>query len=292
MDGANSIAGKSVSDYFSKLLSSDITWSNSGVSPVIGVIFLVYAATKVISKLRLSLGGIFGTPRHKGKRALIASAMNRGVGIILLLFLGGFITCAVVVETILVVVMNSAGDSVIFKLMTYSAPLATFFAVVFLSAVAMKWLPQRPPSFRNAIGGGTVSAVLLGILKIALTTFLKYAEVGSYYGSSLALVLVLFWIYFAMQAFLFGAEYAAELAREQRQLPYVDERLEDEYVNTFQHTELENLAHKKQSTTGDVDIDHNLTDDTLITSGLEVTTEKPKLVDEAKDKRGSGKSPS
>jgi uncharacterized BrkB/YihY/UPF0761 family membrane protein len=40
--------------------------------------------------------------------------------------------------------------------------------------------------------------------------------VGSFYGSALTLVLVLFWIYFAMQAFLFGAEYAAELVRERR----------------------------------------------------------------------------
>jgi len=282
VDGAHSIAGKNVADYFGKLLSSDISWFGSGVSPVLGGLFLLYAATKVISKLRLSLGGIFGTPRHKGKRALIATAMNRGMGIILLLFLGGFITCAVVVETILVVVMNSVEGSALFKLMAYSAPLVTFFAMVFLSAVAMKWLPQRPPTFKNAIGGGIVSAILLGALKIALTTFLKYAEVGSYYGSSLALVLVLFWIYFAMQAFLFGAEYAAELAREQRQLQYVDDRLADEHVEHVEHEELESLAKKEHEAAGQIEADPIIPDESLVAEELEVMTETRSSIDDVK----------
>ena len=51
-------------------------------------------------------------------------------------------------------------------------------------------------------------------LKIGLAQFLKHTDVGSFYGSALTLVLVLFWIYFAMQAFLYGSELAAELANE------------------------------------------------------------------------------
>ena len=51
-------------------------------------------------------------------------------------------------------------------------------------------------------------------LKIGLAQFLQHTDVGSFYGSALTLVLVLFWIYFAMQAFLYGAELAAELANE------------------------------------------------------------------------------
>lgn len=246
VDGANSIAGKTIADSFSQLLNSEMSWFGSGISPIIGALFLLYSATKVIAKLRQSLGGIFGVPRHKGKRAMIATAMNRGIGVILLLFLGGFISCAVVVETVLVVVMNSAENyPLLLKLMTYTAPLLTFIAIVILSATAMRWLPQRPPTFKQAIQGGIVSAALLLLLKFGLTTFLKYAEVGSYYGSSITLVLLLFYIYFAMQIFLFGAEFTAELAREQRQQQYVGERLEDTHIDSIEHEELENIAKKE-----------------------------------------------
>ena len=78
----------------------------------------------------------------------------------------------------------------------------------------MRWLPARPPKFVEALVGGCASAALLVGLKVGLAQFLKHTDVGNFYGSALTLVLVLFWIYFAMQAFLYGSELAAELADE------------------------------------------------------------------------------
>ena len=80
----------------------------------------------------------------------------------------------------------------------------------------MRWLPVRPPKFKEALIGGSASGILLVGLRIGLAQFLKHTDVGSFYGSALTLVLVLFWIYFAMQAFLYGAELASELARTRR----------------------------------------------------------------------------
>ena len=113
--------------------------------------------------------------------------------------------------------MSSLNDSpILLRVATTVSPLLSFGAMVFLAAVAMRWLPARPPKFYEALIGGCVSAMLLVGLKIGLAQFLKHTDVGSFYGSALTLVLVLFWIYFAMQAFLFGAELAAELALERR----------------------------------------------------------------------------
>ena len=229
LDGADSIAGKTVKDYFTQLLNYDINWVGSGISPLIGGAFLLYSATKVIAELRKCLGSIFGKPRHRGRRAAMANAAGRMIAMVLLLFLGGFIACAVVVETIVTLILHSLEDSpVLLKIATYSAPLLTFVAMVLLAATTMRWLPPRPPKFREAIHGGIVSAVLLLILKLALTIFLTYADVGNFYGSALTLVLVLFWIYFAMQAFLFGAEYTSVLTHERR----VREELEERETST------------------------------------------------------------
>ncbi len=217
LNGADNIAGGTVKDYFAQLLNQDITWVGSGISPIIGAVFLLYAATKVIAELRKCLGNIFGKPRHRGRKAALASVASRIIAIILLLFLGVFIASAVVVETIIMVVLHSLEDSpLLLKLATYTAPLLTFSAMALLAATTMRWLPPRPPKFKEALQGGIVSAVLMLILKIGLTIFFNYADVGSFYGSALTLVLVLFWIYFAMQAFLFGAEYTACLSQERR----------------------------------------------------------------------------
>lgn len=217
LEGTSSIAGSSVANYFASLLGQKIRWVGSGFSPFLGALFLVYAATKVIAELRKCLGVIFGREERKGKKKAVETLANRGVAVLLLLFLGVFIASAVVMETVVGVLLSAAGGSVLILWMTQVvAPLLTFVAMVLLAAISMRWLPQRPPRFTEALRGGVVSALLLVILKLGLATVLKHANVGSFYGSALTLVLVLFWIYFAMQAFLFGAEYAAELVRERK----------------------------------------------------------------------------
>lgn len=214
---ADRVAGATVGGYFAQILKNDIHWVGSGISPVIGGLFLFFAATKVIAELRKSLGKVFGSPRSKGKKAAIAGVIGRLAAMVMLLLLGVFIASAVIFETMMGVIVSSLNDSpLLLRMATAISPLLSFGAMVFLAAVAMRWLPARPPKFYEALIGGTVSAVLLVGLKIGLAQFLKHTDVGSFYGSALTLVLVLFWIYFAMQAFLFGSELAAELALERR----------------------------------------------------------------------------
>ncbi len=212
---ADRVAGTTVGGYFAQLLRNDIRWVGSGVSPVIGGLLLIFAATKVIAELRKSLGKVFGEPQRRGRKAAIAGLFGRLPAMLMLLLLGVFIASAVVFETIMRLVASSLHDSpLLLRMAAAVSPLLSFGAMVFLAAMAMRWLPERPPRFREALIGGTASSLLLLGLKIGLAQFLKHTDVGSFYGSALTLVLVLFWIYFAMQAFLYGSELAAELAEE------------------------------------------------------------------------------
>ena len=214
---ADRVAGATVGGYFAQILKNDIHWVGSAISPIIGGLFLFFAATKVIAELRKSLGKVFGTPRKKGRKAAIAGLIGRLAAMLMLLLLGVFIASAVIFETMMGVIVSSLNDSpFLLRVATTVSPLLSFGAMVFLAAIAMRWLPARPPKFYEALIGGCVSAMLLVGLKIGLAQFIKHTDVGSFYGRALTLVLVLFWIYFAMQAFLFGSELAAELALERR----------------------------------------------------------------------------
>lgn len=212
------VAGSSVGAYFAQILKTDFRGAGSSASPVIGMLFLFFSATKMIAELRKSLGKVFGIPRRKGKKAAVAGIIGRLASLVMLLILGVFIASAVIFETLMGVIVGSLHDSPFFlKMATMVSPMLSFLAMALLAAVAMRWLPARPPKFREAMIGGSVSAFLLVVLKIGLAQFLKHSDIGSFYGSAVTLVLVLFWIYFAMQVFLFGAELAAELALERRQ---------------------------------------------------------------------------
>ena len=212
---ADRVAGATVGGYFAQILKTEIHWIGSGISPLIGGLLLFFAATKVIAELRKSLGKVFGASLKKGRKAAIAGLLGRLAALLMLLVLGVFIASAVIFETIMKVIVSSVNDSpLLLKLAAAVSPVISFCAMIVLAAVAMRWLPARPPKFKEALVGGFASAVLLVGLKIGLAQFLKHTDVGSFYGSALTLVLVLFWIYFAMQAFLFGSELAAEMASE------------------------------------------------------------------------------
>jgi len=211
------VAGSSVGTYFAQILQSDVRSVDAGASPMIGLFFLFYSATKMIAELRKSLGKVFGVPRRKGRKAAFAGVIGRLASLAMLLILGVFIASAVIFETMAALFLNSVDNySWVMKVATGLAPVLSFCGMTLLSAVAMRWLPVRPPHFKEALIGGAVSAALLLLLKIGLAKFLAYSQFGSIYGSAMTLVLVLFWIYFAMQVFLFGAELAAVLAQQRR----------------------------------------------------------------------------
>jgi membrane protein len=249
---ADRVAGPTVGGYFAQILKTDIHWVGSGISPLIGGLLLFFAATKVIAELRKSLGKVFGASLKKGRKAAIASLLGRLAALLMLLVLGVFIASAVIFETIMGVVVSSVNDSpLLLKLAAAVSPVLSFCAMIVLAAVAMRWLPARPPKFKEALVGGFASAILLLGLKIGLAQFLKHTDVGSFYGSALTLVLVLFWIYFAMQAFLYGSELAAEMANE-RYLVQTTDNLESRpearpYTPSRKNTELVAIAASKTS---------------------------------------------
>lgn len=213
------VAGSTVGTYFAEILKSDFRWQGSGFTPFIGLFFLLFSATKVIAELRKSLGKVFGSPKKKGRKAALAGLVGRLASVLMLLVLGVFIASAVIFETLMGALVDSLdGFSWSIRAAAIISPLLSFFAMTFLAAVAMRWLPARPPKFKEAMIGGGVSSLLLVGLKVGLAKFLQHSDMGNFYGSAMTLVFVLFWIYFAMQVFLFGAELAAELALKRRQV--------------------------------------------------------------------------
>ena len=214
---ADKVAGSTVGGYLAQMLKTDIQWIGSGVSPILGGTLLLFAATKLLAELRKSLGKVFGLPEKGGRKVALSGLACQAMSLVILLILGVFIASAVMFETMVGMIMDSIHDSP--WLLGFASTMTSVFsfaALAFLAAITMRWLPAKPPKFKEALVGGAVSGLLLMGLKIVLYQVIKHTDVGSFYGSSLTLVLVLFWIYFAMQAFLYGAELAAQLAKTRR----------------------------------------------------------------------------
>lgn len=204
------VAGSSISKYIAKMLDTDIKFAGSKFSPILGVLLILFSSTKMISELRRALTKVFGT--NEIKKKLYSGIISRGVSFMLIILLGVLIITSVAVDTLVKILMDSAPkESLWITLFSYLSPLSTFLGISFLATSTMRWLPEKRPKLKPALIGGLLCASLLMLLKIAMTLTIQYSDVGGHFGNAFALVLVLFWVYFAMQVFLFSAEYVAKI---------------------------------------------------------------------------------
>ena len=82
-----------------------------------------------------------------------------------------------------------------------------FLLVSAAFAVLFKFLPQTLIAWRDVITGSAITAALFILGQYAIGMYLGRVSVGSTYGAAGSLVVLLVWLYYSGQIFLFGAEF-------------------------------------------------------------------------------------
>jgi membrane protein len=77
----------------------------------------------------------------------------------------------------------------------------------------MKFLPDAPVEWRDAMVGGVVSALLFSAGKKLFALYLTHAGTASAFGAAGSLAVLLMWLYFSAAVLLLGAEFSAARAR-------------------------------------------------------------------------------
>lgn len=82
------------------------------------------------------------------------------------------------------------------------------FLVISLAAMCLyRWLPDVRIGWDVAFVGGAITALLFLVGKIAVSYYIRFADVGSAYGAAGSLIVFVVWVYYTAQAFFFGAEF-------------------------------------------------------------------------------------
>jgi membrane protein len=97
--------------------------------------------------------------------------------------------------------------------------LVLFFATAFLFALIYRWIPEIRVAWRDIAIGSAITALLFTIGKFLIGAYLRTAAVGSAYGAAGSLVVVLVWVYYSSQVFLYGAEVTRAYSRQLRRFP-------------------------------------------------------------------------
>lgn len=188
-----------------------------GVAAVLGVIVLLFGASRLFVHLQRSLNYVMGVRvrRTKGiKRAARSMVQERVKSFAMVLACGAALTLLLLVRTA-ITALDSVIDQMVDIPRFWNALelLVSFSLFAVLIAAIYKVIPDVYLSWRDVWLGGVVTALLLGIGTLPIGWLLaRVGNVGAY-GAAGTLAAVLLFAYYASQIFFLGAEITAAWAR-------------------------------------------------------------------------------
>jgi membrane protein len=191
------------------LLESARKPADSVPATVFGIVFLFIGATSVFAELQDALDRIWRAParaRNAGlwglvRARLLSFGMILGIGFLLMVSLAFSAGMAA---------LNRWWD----PLFNAWAPVAdaidvaiSFVLSTAVFAMIYKTMPRVRIDWRDVRIGAAVTSLLFIAGKFLIGAYIGRSGIASIFGAAASLVVVLLWVYYSAQVFLFGAEF-------------------------------------------------------------------------------------
>ena len=180
-------------------------WSGT-LATLIGLVTLFVTASGVFGEMQQSLNEIWkvkpnGVSLTRLVRARAASlGLVAALGFLLLVSLAASTAISALGE-----IINQRlpfGELVVSTVNT----VVSFVLIALLFAAIYKILPDRALEWRDVAIGSFVTALMFTIGKALIGWYIGTSAIATSYGAAGALMVVLLWVYYSAQIFLFGAE--------------------------------------------------------------------------------------
>lgn len=200
------LMGPQSADLLQAAIESASHRSAGTLATLVGIATLFITASGVFGEMQLALNQIWrvelqGTSISRLVRARIASlGLVAALGFLLIVSL-----VASAVITAFGQVINSH-FSFGAQLLGVIDAIVSFLLLSAMFAAIYKLLPDRSLQWRDVGIGALVTAFLFTIGKSLIGWYIGTTDIASSYGAAGALLIVLLWVYYSSEIFLFGAE--------------------------------------------------------------------------------------
>lgn len=189
------------------------------VSSLIGAAMLVVGATSVFSELQNDLDRIWKVPAQSG--GVLQAVRVRLVSFGLVVGIGFLLMVSLVVSAAIAALGRHIGQSFPGQealLQTVNTAFS-FVVISFLFAAIYKLLPRAQVQWHEVWVGGAFTSALFSVGKLLIGLYVGKTALASSFGAAGALMVLLVWVYYSAQIFLFGAEVTYHHARLGRKAP-------------------------------------------------------------------------
>jgi membrane protein len=206
--------GRESATSLQQLIKNAYLDGKSTIALIIGIITLLIGATTVFGDIQDSINTIWGL-KPKPKRGWVKMLQNRFLSFSVIISLGFVLLVSLAVTSVLDAFSGrlQARFAEVSVIVFYIINQVVTLAVISLIfGVIFKVLPDAIIKWRDVIAGAIVTAVLFMIGKFAISIYIGQSNVGSTYGATGSLVVVLLWTYYSSIILYFGAEFTKAYA--------------------------------------------------------------------------------
>ncbi|MGB8894264.1 MAG: YihY/virulence factor BrkB family protein [Pseudolabrys sp.] len=220
----SALMGKQAADLLQSVIASASAKSSGVVATVIGTVTLIATASGVFGEMQAALNTIWKT---RSKEAILSRLVRARIASLgLVAALGFLLIVSLAVSAGLTAFANHLDmlpvGALILSGLNFAISLL-LFAVLF--GAIYKVLPDRTLQWKDVIVGALMTSVLFNIGKTFIGWYIGSSAVASSYGAAGGLIVLLLWVYYSAQIFLFGAEFTKIYANahgSRRKRPIVD----------------------------------------------------------------------
>jgi membrane protein len=176
------------------------------LATAISVVTLLFSADVALVELKSGLDEIWSV-QPETRRWYWRYLRSRLLSIGLILSLGFLLLASLIFSAALGALATLSPGIVIVGLVLRSTnALMSFGLAVLLFATVYKVLPSVRLAWKDVVVGALITAVLFTAGKFVIGLYLGSSTVASTYGAAGSVIVVLLWVYYSAEVFLFGAE--------------------------------------------------------------------------------------
>src|SRR5260370_27798744 len=181
---------------------------------ILGLITLLWGATNVVNELRADLNTIWGVADRETGILQVVKQRSYLVGVVVAA--GFLLLVSLAVSAAVAAAGKFVGDLLpIPEFVLHALNFVLSMAVITVLFAAMfRMLPKVNLTWHDVMLGRAFTALLFTIGKPLIGLYLGKASFGSTFGAAGSVVIILVWVYYSAQIFLFGVRFTRVYAEE------------------------------------------------------------------------------
>jgi membrane protein len=203
---------------------------------IIGGVALLIGATSIFAEMQDSINTIWEL-KVKPNKGWLTMIINRLLSFSVIISLGFLLLVSLSITALIEGFsdhLRSIYPQVAVIIFYVVNLLITFLITAFIFAIIFKVLPDAKIKWKDVSVGAVVTALLFMLGKFGISFYISKSNVGTTYGTTGSLVVLLLWVYYSSFILYFGAEFTKSYA-----LIFGSKIYPSEYAVSTQHVEME-----------------------------------------------------